>query len=36
MVPIFFDADGNRFIELLKQWGSMVLANNHPEVAGRR
>jgi len=30
--PYIFDADGNRFIELINSWGPMVLGHNHPEV----
>ncbi len=30
--PYVFDADGNRFIELINSWGPMVLGHNHPEV----
>ena len=30
--PYVFDADGNRYVDLVCSWGPMILGHAHPEV----
>jgi glutamate-1-semialdehyde 2,1-aminomutase len=32
--PYLWDADGNRYVDLVSSWGPMILGHAHPEVVG--